>query len=225
MDINWWTIIFSAAVGAVFGGILSGSMQKITNRRETLLNFHLYYEKLVNSLKDTYEAANELLKLPLASRISEKEKQEKFDQAEKSFQKQATDVIELTMLISVDFDWSEKVFEYFRPAIKESKECVSDLKEAINDKEIYSPEISALPLRVTQTIHRLGRRYANVKKFFILQMNVFWVVLPTFCLHLKIFYEQTIGCSFVKWLFHESPPQLKKDEPVCCLIMEKRVET
>ncbi|MBU0966846.1 MAG: hypothetical protein KKA54_10775 [Proteobacteria bacterium] len=217
MKLQWAQILFSAAVGTTLGGVLTASQQKIINRRKTLLKFNRYYEDLVDCLVETHKAGQALLGLPLQVRSPAKEARQKFTDAKSKFEKKATDFLELSLLIGIDFNWSENVFNYFKPAIQQCREFASNLDDTISKSNNY--ELLATEKHFMETNNELGYRYANVKKFFILQMSVFWVILPTLSLYFRIFYERAIGCPFSEWLLHESPPQLEKKVPVCSLII------
>ena len=223
MDIQGKQMILSALSGAIAGAIvgsfLSAAKQKMITRRETLLKFHFFYDELVDNLSETIDAGVEFLDMPRTLAPYDKDKLQNFNRAKEQFQKKAVDVLELTLLIKMDFHWSKDIFAYFNPAIQQCKKYVSNLEVAT--KRPVGQNVVDIQDRGIKVLDEIGYRYANVKDFFILQMNISWVVLPTLCLFWRMFYERAIGCSFSKWLFHKYPPELEKEVPICCLVMGK----
>lgn len=209
MDIKWIVGSCSGIVGSIVGATLAIAQQKRTHRRELLLKINVYYENLITSLKNLTHIANCL------ECTDKKDIKIEFDRARKYFAENiSNDVLEITLLLKLDFDWGDKVFSYLNKAVKEGRMFAQNI-ETGSSATMYN--IS----NFQRVVAEINYDIEIVKKFLILQTNIRWILFPTISICLRMFYEASIGCSFGKWLLHESPPPLKKDVPICRTVMGK----
>lgn len=228
MDIQWEQVLSSGAAGAVFAGLVTVSQQKIINRRKTLFMFDEYYQGMIDSLVAVTNAACFIAgkRRPSWPPAEEKAAEEKLHEAINMFRgKVAGPVLSLSHSLDLDFDWSKNVKEYFNTTLQLARDYVDGIDKIISgDAADRRTKLLFATLNFAEVNQLIGNKYSGSMAFLKLQMNIRWILFPTFSLHWEIFKERAIGCSFSKWLLLESPPSLKKEDPICSIIMGRRAK-
>lgn len=226
MDIQGVQVLSSGAAGAVFAGLVTVSQHKIINRRKTLFMFDEYYRQMIDSLVAVTNAARLIASedRPPWKPGEEKDAEEKLHEAINMFrEKVAGPVLPLSHSLDLDFDWSKNVMKYFNPTLQLGRDYVDRIDKIISDDPTDRRiKLSFVTLNFDKVNQLIGDRYSISMAFLRLQMNIWWILCPTLSLHWEIFKERAIGCPFSKWLLHESPPPLKKEDPICSIIMGRR---
>lgn len=226
MDIQWVQVLSSGAAGAVFAGLMTVSQQKIINRRKTLFMFDEYYHGMIDSLVAVTNAASFIAgkRRPSWPPDEEKAAEEKLHEAINMFrEKVAGPVLPLSHSLDLDFDWSKNIKDYFNATLLLGRDYVDRIDKIISDDPTdRRTKLSFATLNFNEVNQLIGHKYSVSMAFLKLQMNIWWILFPTFSLNWEIFKERAIGCPVGKWLLHESPPPLQKENPICSIIMGRR---